>query len=47
MLANNYAGWMVLFALAEGSGGSMANMDPAFKIIAAAKDNIVATPPSQ
>lgn len=46
MPANNYTGWMVLLALAEGNGGSLANMDPAFKIIAAARDNIVATPPS-
>ncbi|MBT1516678.1 extracellular solute-binding protein [Bradyrhizobium sp. SRL28] len=46
MPANNYTGWMVLLALAEGNGGSLANMDPAFKIIAAAKDNIVATPPN-
>ncbi|QPF90756.1 extracellular solute-binding protein [Bradyrhizobium commune] len=46
MPANNYTGWMVLLALAEGNGGSLANMDPAFKLIAAAKDNIVATPPS-
>ncbi|UFW71411.1 extracellular solute-binding protein [Bradyrhizobium sp. WU425] len=46
MPANGYTGWMVLLALAEGNGGSLANMDPAFKIIAAAKDNIIATPPS-
>ncbi|MET4234582.1 putative spermidine/putrescine transport system substrate-binding protein [Bradyrhizobium sp. LA6.10] len=46
MPANAYTGWLVLLALAEGNGGSLANMDPAFKIIAAAKDNIVATPPS-
>lgn len=46
MPANSYTGWMVLLALAEGNGGSLANMEPAFKIIAAARDNIVATPPS-
>lgn len=46
MPANAYTGWIVLLALAEGNGGSLANMEPAFKIIAAAKDNIVATPPS-
>ncbi|MCK1565556.1 extracellular solute-binding protein [Bradyrhizobium sp. 173] len=46
MPANSYTGWMVLLALAEGNGGSLTNMDPAFKIIAAAKDNIIATPPS-
>lgn len=46
MPANAYTGWMVLLALAEGNGGSLANMEPAFKIIAAAKDNIIATPPS-
>lgn len=46
MPANAYTGWLVLLALAEGNGGSLANMEPAFKIIAAAKDNIIATPPS-
>ncbi|MBR0857754.1 extracellular solute-binding protein [Bradyrhizobium liaoningense] len=46
MPASGYTGWLVLLALAEGNGGSLANMEPAFKIIAAAKDNIVATPPS-
>lgn len=46
MPASSYTGWMVLLALAEGNGGSLTNMDPAFKIIAAAKDNIIATPPS-
>ncbi|UPJ63720.1 extracellular solute-binding protein [Bradyrhizobium sp. 191] len=46
MPATGYTGWLVLLALAEGNGGSLANMEPAFKVIAAAKDNIIATPPS-
>lgn len=46
MPATSYTGWLVLLALAEGNGGSLANMEPGFKVIAAAKDNIIATPPS-
>ncbi|MCP3380360.1 extracellular solute-binding protein [Bradyrhizobium sp. CCGUVB4N] len=46
MPGNVFTGWIVLLALAEGNGGSLANMEPAFKLISAAKDNIIATPPS-
>jgi spermidine/putrescine-binding protein len=35
---------LMLLALAEENGGSMSNMDPAFKLLAAAKPNIVALP---
>lgn len=46
MPANTYTGWLVLLALAEGNGGSLDNIEPGLKILAAAKDNIIATPPS-
>lgn len=36
----------MLVALAEENGGSISNMDPAFKIVAAAKPNIAALPGS-
>ncbi|NOJ50865.1 extracellular solute-binding protein [Bradyrhizobium archetypum] len=37
---------LVLLALAEANGGSVSNMEPAFKFLAEAKDNVVATPNS-
>ncbi|MGY4592767.1 putative spermidine/putrescine transport system substrate-binding protein [Bradyrhizobium sp. GM22.5] len=42
----SYAAWLPLVAIARGNGGSLSNMDPAFNIIAAAKENILATPSS-
>lgn len=45
-LVTGYTGWMVLLALAEGNGGSLTNLEPGYKLIAAAKENIVTTPPS-
>lgn len=37
---------LMLLALAEENGGSVTNMEPAFKILAEAKDNVMATPNS-